>query len=311
MRFVLYLSLIGLASVAISADNPSGTILNLYDAFGKDTPGTEFAWGYSALVHFEGKTILFDAGGDADRFGRNANALGVNLKAVDYGVLSHRHADHASGFDYVFKQNPSLQLYLPDDLMLGGTSGLKLPSVPHDVLESLPPEQRYFRGEPRTASGPWGSRFWHARTQPVSDTRQIAPGVFLIATRSPLMGDFSRARPADPPDLNGLPELSLALVTSKGIVLVTGCSHSGIEAIVRKTRDTVGKDIQLVIGGFHLLPNSAAEIRQLALTMKNDLGVRRVAPAHCTGMLAFQIFREIYGNDFVPAGLASKVQFSR
>lgn len=311
MRFVLYLSLMGLTSAAIAADNPSGTIQNLYDAFGKDTPGTAPAWGYSALVRFEGKTILFDAGADADRFGRNANALGVDLKALDYAVLSHRHGDHAAGFDYVFKQNPSLQLYLPDDPMLGGTAGLTLPVVPRDVLDSLPPEQRYFHGEQRTTTEPWGSRYWHARTQPVRETRQIAPGVFLIATRSPLMGDFSRARPGDPPALNGLPELSLAFVTSQGIVLVTGCSHSGIEAIIRQARASVGKDIQLVIGGFHLLPNSAAEIRQLAVTMKNDLGVRRVAPAHCTGMLAFQIFREIYGNNFVSAGLGSKVQFSR
>ncbi len=44
--------------------------------------------------------------------------------------------------------------------------------------------------------------------------------------------------------------------------------------------------------------------------MKEELAVRRVAPAHCTGMLAPQIFREVYGKDFVSAGLGSQVPFT-
>src|SRR5262249_38290481 len=159
-------------------------------------------------------------------------------------------------------------------------------------------EERYYRGEPRTASGPWGSRFWHSRTEPVGANKQLESNIYLITTTSPLLGDFNRARTTDEPRLSGLPELSLALVTSQGVVLVTGCSHSRVEEIVRKTKQTLGKDIQLVVGGFHLLPNTEAEIRQLARTMKDELGVRRVAPAHCTGMLAFQIFREVYGKDY-------------
>ena len=57
--------------------------------------------------------------------------------------------------------------------------------------------------------------------------------------------------------------------------------------------------------------NDAAEIRRLVQTMKQDLGVKRVAPAHCTGMLAFKIFREVYGENFVFAGFGSEVQFRR
>ena len=300
---------LSVASALYAAEN--GAILSLYDAFGKEIQGTELGWGYSALVRFEGRTILFDAGGDADRFGRNAKALGADLKSVEFAVLSHRHGDHASGFDHAFRVNPTLKLYIPDDTMLGGGPGLRLPVAPRDIVEALPREQRYYRGEERSTTGPWGSRFWHAKTEVVRSTKQIGPGVFLVATQSPLMGDFNRVHPGDNPVLNGFPELSLALATPQGVVLVTGCSHSGIEAIVRQTRETVGKDIQLVIGGFHLLPNTADEIRQLAHTLKQNLGVRRVAPAHCSGMLAFKIFQEIYGEDFVPAGLGSQVQFRR
>jgi 7,8-dihydropterin-6-yl-methyl-4-(beta-D-ribofuranosyl)aminobenzene 5'-phosphate synthase len=298
------------AGVLAAADHQSGVIVNLYDAFGKPVPGTELSWGYSVLIRFQGKSILFDSGGDADKFARNTRALGVDLKSVDYAVLSHSHGDHASGFDYAFKENPALKLYIPDDRMLGAGSGLRLPVVPREVLDSLAPGQRYFNGEEKSTTGPWGSRYWGAHTEAIGATKEIAPGVFLIHTISPLMGDFSRAHAGDPPDLVGLRELSLALVTSKGTVLVTGCSHSGIESILRETKKVLPKDFQLVIGGFHLLPNSASEIQQLAHTMKEDLGVRQVAPAHCTGMLAFKIFRDIYGNDFISAGLASRVPFT-
>src|ERR1700720_3965646 len=89
------------AAMASAADNPTGLIVNLYDAFGKEVPGTQFGWGYSALIRFQGKTISFDSGGDADRFGRNAKALNIDLKMIDYAVLSHNHGDHSSGFDYV------------------------------------------------------------------------------------------------------------------------------------------------------------------------------------------------------------------
>ena len=43
------------------ADQPN-SILNLYDAFGRSKQGTTLDWGYSALIHYNGKVILFDSG---------------------------------------------------------------------------------------------------------------------------------------------------------------------------------------------------------------------------------------------------------
>jgi 7,8-dihydropterin-6-yl-methyl-4-(beta-D-ribofuranosyl)aminobenzene 5'-phosphate synthase len=310
MRFGWKLLLwLNLASLAFPATQPDRAIVTLYDAFGKEAPGAEQGWGYSVLLRFQGKTILFDSGGDADRFARNIKALGVDLKGVDFAVLSHSHGDHGAGFDYVLKVNPTLKLYVPNDRLFGGGAGLPFPKVPLEVVNALPPEQRYFHGVDRTTTGTWGSRYWKARTEIISANKEIAPGLFLLATTSPLMGDFSRPRPEDQPALNGLPELSLALVTSKGTVLVTGCSHSGIESIVRQTRQTLPGEIQLVTGGFHLLPNTSEEIQRIAHRMKDDLAVRRVAPAHCSGMLAFHIFHEVYGTDYIPAGLGSQISF--
>jgi metal-dependent hydrolase (beta-lactamase superfamily II) len=47
-------------------------------------------------------------------------------------------------------------------------------------------------------------------------------------------------------------EISLAIDTPDGIVLVVACSHPTIEKIVEAAKATINKPIHLVIGGTHL-----------------------------------------------------------
>ena len=61
-------------------------IRNLYDAFGKENNQSKFDFGFSALIEFNGKTILFDSGTDAEIFKNNVNALGIDLKKVDIAI---------------------------------------------------------------------------------------------------------------------------------------------------------------------------------------------------------------------------------
>jgi 7,8-dihydropterin-6-yl-methyl-4-(beta-D-ribofuranosyl)aminobenzene 5'-phosphate synthase len=280
------------------------SIINLYDAFGHEKEGVTFDWGYSALIRYNGKTILFDAGNSGDTLAGNASALGVDLRKVDLAILSHRDNDHASGFDYLLKIDPEVDLYLPHDDILGAPSEWTFPESPTGV----PPEQAYFQGQKGATVYDPGDRFLHEKTEFIDSTKEVSPGIFLIPTDSKLTGDFSKYPPNDKETRYwGLPELSLALMTNEGVVVVVGCSHSGIENIVAKVKNDLKQDVALVIGGFHLLPYSDETITQVAKTLKEDLGVKRVAPAHCTGNLGFKIFREFFGDDYLFAGLGSKV----
>jgi 7,8-dihydropterin-6-yl-methyl-4-(beta-D-ribofuranosyl)aminobenzene 5'-phosphate synthase len=288
------------------------SILNLYDAFGYQKRGTILDWGFSALIQYNGKMILFDTGNSADGFEHNVKALGVDLTKVDIAVLSHRHFDHISGFDYMLKIKPAVKAYLPADPALGAPIRLPLPQDNKESLAGLPPEQLYYGGRTGVIDYKPGDRFHGANAEFIPESREIAPGIYLIVTRSVMMGDFSVYPPHEPghPDLAGFPELSLALKTEKGIVLITGCSHSKVEEIVRATKKYLGGNIELVEGGFHLFPYDAVYITNIARLMKDDLGVRRVAPAHCTGNLAFKIFRDLYGANYNYAGVESEVIFS-
>lgn len=308
----LALVLVAQHPTARSAASEQNSILNLYDAFGYQKRGTILDWGFSALVHYNGKVILFDTGNNAENFEHNVKALGVDLKQVDIAVLSHRHVDHISGFDYVLQVKPEVKAFLPADPALGAPTRM---TISHDSKESLagvPTEQLYFGGKMNSFDYHPGARFHAHNAEFVVNSREIAQGVYLIVTKSVMMGDFNAYPPSEPghPDLAGFPELSLAMKTEQGIVLITGCSHSKVEEIVRATKVYLGGNIDLVEGGFHLLPYDAAYITNIAHVMKDDLGVRRVAPAHCTGNLAFKIFRDLYGENYNYAGVESEVTFS-
>ncbi len=302
------------------AQNPAGqlpnpdqnSILNLYDAFGYQKRGTILDWGFSALVRYNGKTILFDTGNSADGFEHNVKALGVDLNQVDIAVLSHRHYDHISGFDYMLRVKPAVKAYLPADEALGAPLHFTFSKDTKESLTGLPPEQLYFGGKTNSIDYKPGERFHGANAKFAGTSRKIAPGVYLIVTRSVMMGDFSAYPPNEPghPDLAGFPELSLALKTGKGVVLITGCSHSKVEEIILATKAYLGSHIDLVEGGFHLFPYEGDYISKLARRMKDELGVQRVAPAHCTGNLAFKIFRDVYGENYNYAGVESEVMFS-
>jgi 7,8-dihydropterin-6-yl-methyl-4-(beta-D-ribofuranosyl)aminobenzene 5'-phosphate synthase len=103
-------------------------------------------------------------------------------------------------------------------------------------------------------------------------------------------------------------ELSLAIDTPDGIVLVVGCSHPTIEKIVEAASAVIDKPIHLVVGGTHLLPASPDEIGRIATALRDEWQVAWIAPGHCTGEPAFAILEESFGDRYVRAGLGTTIE---
>ena len=95
-------------------------------------------------------------------------------------------------------------------------------------------------------------------------------------------------------------EHSLIIEGKDGLSVFTGCSHPGLDVIVEKVR-SFGTHIKLVAGGFHLLDMDDEEIKRI-VELLNKYRVEKVAPTHCTGDRATEIFREVFGEDFVELG---------
>ena len=109
--------------------------------------------------------------------------------------------------------------------------------------------------------------------------------------------------------LNGLKEISLSLASGAGEILFVGCSHSTVEKIITGAKDYTKNDIEMVYGGYHLLPYDREVLTSLASRLQNDLGVKKVAPAHCTGHLAFKILQDRFKSNYIFAGLGETVGF--
>jgi len=88
----------------------------------------------------------------------------------------------------------------------------------------------------------------------------------------------------------GILEQSLVIVAEQGLVVITGCAHPGVVDIIAKAKEITGREVCLVVGGFHLAGMDEAAIQEIVRDFR-ELGVRRVAPCHCSGDLACRLFR--------------------
>ena len=103
-------------------------------------------------------------------------------------------------------------------------------------------------------------------------------------------------------------EQSLVIDEGDFGIVITGCAHPGITNIVKRAKDILNKPIIYVIGGFHLLRSEEAEIVEVVNELKN-LGVEYVTPTHCSGDLAIEIFKNFYGENYIPGGVGRIIEF--
>ena len=101
---------------------------------------------------------------------------------------------------------------------------------------------------------------------------------------------------------SGIVEQALVVETADGLVVVTGCAHPGVVAMVRRAKEIVPGEVALVMGGFHLSDASASKVEGIVADFR-QLGVRQVAPCHCTGDRARETFAEAYGEGYFAAGV--------
>jgi 7,8-dihydropterin-6-yl-methyl-4-(beta-D-ribofuranosyl)aminobenzene 5'-phosphate synthase len=289
---VLLLSPAGYAAtnpppLAVGPDPEQAQITILYDAFGKPSEMLK-DWGFSALIEYGGKRILFDTGNNPDIFAHNVKTKGVDLTNLDFAIISHRHGDHIGGLTYLLGVSPDVKIYAPKENF--GVFGAALPGTFYKRDESLPADMRYFDGNPPDTLR-FGTAWPQANFTWVTQTTEVAPGFRLIMLRGSWGVDLD------------VMELSLAIDTPEGIVLVVGCSHPTIERIVQAATAEIDKPIHLLVGGMHLLPASDEEIGRVAATLHDTWKLAWIAPGHCTGEPAFEIIQKTFGERYVYAGL--------
>ena len=126
----------------------------------------------------------------------------------------------------------------------------------------------------------------------------IVPGMYLIALVS------------DKPGTLELRELSLAIRTPDGLVLVVGCSHPGVEHIMQEA-SAIDPHINLLLGGLHQIQASDPEVERIARVLHDQYKLDRIAPGHCTGEPEFAALKKTFGDHYVYAGVGSVVDLPK
>jgi 7,8-dihydropterin-6-yl-methyl-4-(beta-D-ribofuranosyl)aminobenzene 5'-phosphate synthase len=266
--------------------------------------------GFSAVISVKSENkqgvVLFDTGVSRKGLLWNMDALEINLVDIQAIVLSHGHADHAMGLpgfiERLGSRNVPLVLhpdaYLDRKLVLPNGIELGLPAPKKEdfhrenieVVESVGPsmlidDMILVSGEiSRTTEYEQGFPVHYAHHQ----------GEWLP---DPLIMDD---------------QCAIIHVKGKGLVIITGCGHSGIINTIRNAQDITGvNQIYTVIGGFHLSGAAFEPIIPPTISALKEINPRYVMPGHCTGWRATHQIAQALPEAFIPNSVGTMLTFKK
>lgn len=126
----------------------------------------------------------------------------------------------------------------------------------------------------------------------VTGPREICPNVYTTG----VMGRLVK-------------EQALVVRTQRGLVVLTGCAHPGIVRIVEKIKSLHAENMLLVMGGFHLEWATVGKVQKIISAFKSH-GIHYVAPTHCSGEKAKNLFRQHYGDGYIIAGVGRTISLA-
>lgn len=251
--------------------------------------GLKCAHGLSMHVETDKHRILFDMGPNA-AFLENAEALGVDVSAVDLAFLSHAHDDHCGGLELFCKRNATAPVYLQKNVW-------------GEYYVVTPQKCRYLGMD--KALRKYEARFRYADgVTAIDDDLTLFSGGMGRAYWSHANDTLREKRGGDYPPDEFRHEQNL-LVTERGkTILLGGCAHNGIVNILRRAEELLGRAPDAVFAGFHLYNPSLGESEPRALveSVARELAARPdtlYCTGHCTGREAFDILKETLGDRLV------------
>ncbi len=254
--------------------------------------GTLGEWGFSALVEADSIKLLFDAGGRKRVVLENCEKLNIQLSDVPTLILSHNHGDHTAGW-----------LSLRNAMKEINKNAL---SVTH-TAQGLFDTRITSNGNENTTRQKDSLLYTRTDGQIIvhKNFKEIFPGIYLtgpVPRKYPEKNYTLSGKAGKKKDALGnivednIPEdMSLIIQTEKGLVLLSGCGHSGLINTITYVQSILQQqNLLAAIGGFHLLLNTDEQIKWTAAQLK-DSGIRYFMGAHCTGIEPVYQIRELAG----------------
>ena len=241
------------------------------------------AWGLVILLEFDGRRILFNAGGDEGLLRNNMHALGISPRDLDAVVISHHHWEMVDGIAYVLRENPRVPVYatdvIVDQLGVRDWAGnfRRVPGLlrltPHVWLMKL--------HSPRFEGGPFGIDEVHI----VVKTRE---GLVIL-------------QGCGHPRILNIMKKSQAALAEQRVYMIAGGTR-----LLRP-----GTQVKLPDGGRFTVPQmtyySDDDYRRIADELL-AAGVKKIVPTHCTGEAAEAVFARKFGENYIKQTLGMKIE---
>lgn len=242
-------------------------------------------WGFAALVEADGHKILFDTGARPNTVLENARELKINLADVQDVILSHFHDDHTTGLMTLRREFAKSNPAALSRVHVG--KGIFLERRGHNPNPMIAMKKEF--------EGTGGIFIEH------DDAAELFPGIWLTGpvprvypeknypagTEVKIAGSWTEDNIPD--------DQSLVFNTAHGLVLLSGCGHSGIINTLQYARSIVrSAPVDAAIGGFHLFAASDQTLAWTASKLK-EYQTARILGAHCTGIESVYRLRELLG----------------
>lgn len=245
--------------------------------------------GLSLYIETNNKKIVFDTGASGN-FIDNAVKMGIDLQEVDTLIISHGHKDHSGGLLRFLQLNSKATVFMSRQVCQEYYAKVFL--FKKNISSSVEVVSRY-----------------KERIVLLEKFTELGDEMFILTKfirRYPLVkGNKSLFREQDGKLINDdfSHEIALVIRNQDRLVMISGCSHNGIENMIETVMECFPQTaIQAVIGGFHLLdfPRSIWTESKRAIREIGDrlLGYKidKIYTCHCTGKRAFAILKEVMGN---------------
>jgi len=228
--------------------------------------------GWAVYIETEYGNFLFDTG-QGKTIINNAQYFGKDLSSIKGIIISHHHHDHTGGLLPVLEYTGKVKVYSHPELF---KNSYKV----HENIEKnigIPFRREVLEGR--------GAEFIFN-----TDWTVIVPGLMLsgeVPRRTTFeSGDTKlllKSESGYKQDLV-IDDQTLIASTTKGLVIILGCSHSGIINIINYALEKTGqRHIHTILGGTHLGPvNEDAKTRTIEALKKFD--IERIGTSHCTGL---------------------------
>lgn len=218
--------------------------------------------GLSLLIQANESTILFDTGPD-DSFYQNAVSMDIDLKKIDAVVLSHGHYDHCGGV-------PSLPY---------NTKIICHPAIANVRYAALNLLGRYRQIKKLSLDIDYSRHQMLFTKEPLEINKSLIWSGEIAVSTPTVYGALDE----NTPDLV-IDEGVLIFKHHRGLIVITGCGHRGLEEIIVHSKKITGiNKIYALIGGFHLRCASPLKMMKVRKILSHH-DVEKIFGCHCTGL---------------------------